>query len=171
MKKKNDQLRMPQHQALWDMFVKVVVAHVDPVLASMLYATECLSFDGDQKVVRVATLKKFLLFQDLFVEQKKIYQEYLDRIFGFGTTLVVDFCNTAVPQPQIVFRKHESEKLVNQNAAAQEKNKVAVLEVEKKAITLKEVAQQGPWNMTRALLESFGGSVREIEKDNHEQDA
>ena len=97
MKKKNKSVVVAQSQhtnsalVQWDMFVKVVCAHVDPVLASMLYATELVQFDGQQKIVRVATLKKFVLFQDLFIEQKKVYQEYLDRIFGFQTMLLVEF--------------------------------------------------------------------------------
>ena len=44
----------------WEMFVRAVAAHVDPVLASMLFATEFVSFDQTQKIVRVATLKKFV---------------------------------------------------------------------------------------------------------------
>ena len=109
----------------WEMFVRAVAAHVDPVLASMLFATEFVSFDQTQKIVRVATLKKFVLFQDLFIEQKKIYQEYLDRIFGFQTVLVVDFINIAESKKTVmsvntikkmeqpVLHKHETAKSLN----------------------------------------------------------
>ncbi|MBP6892463.1 hypothetical protein KBB68_02670 [Candidatus Babeliales bacterium] len=150
----------------WEMFVRVVAAHVDPVLASMLYATKFVHFDQIQKIVRVATLKKFVLFQDLFIEQKKVYQEYLDRIFGFQTVLIVDFINIAeskkivVPEDNVknveqpVLRKYETVKHQN---------------VEKQRSL--DVSDQQKWKVTHALLEHFGGTVKEIIKDTHEFDA
>ena len=131
----------------------------------MLFATEMLHFDPAQKIVRVATLKKFVLFQDLFIEQKKNYQEYLDRIFGFQTILVVEFINVAEPKKAVVvqntknveqpvMRKHEATKSLN---------------VEKQRSL--DVSDQKKWKVTHALLEHFGGTVKEIIKDTHEFDA
>ena len=105
----------------WDMFVKVVVAHVDPVLASMLYATEFKEFDQTQKIVRIATLKKFVLFQDLFIEQKKNYQEYLDRIFGYQAVLVVEFTKSSQPI-KIVPKMVETKKMELGNQVMHSKN-------------------------------------------------
>jgi 5'(3')-deoxyribonucleotidase len=169
MKKKNksnDVGVVVESVSKWEMFVRACAAHVDPVLASMLYATEFVQFDQPQKIVRVATLKKFVLFQDLFIEQKKIYQEYLDRIFGFQTVLVVEFINVAEPKKvvsavqntknfeQPVMRKNEAIKSVN---------------VEKQRSL--DVSDQQKWKVTHALLEHFGGTVKEIIKDTHEFDA
>lgn len=169
MKKKNESNNVHETAVVtstqWEMFVKVVAAHVDPVLASMLYATEVLHFDSTQKIVRVATLKKFILFQDLFIEQKKIYQEYLDRIFGFQTVLVVEFINVAEPKKAVVvqntknfeqpeMRKHEATKSLN---------------VENQRSL--DVSDHQKWKVTHALLEHFGGTVKEIIKDTHEFDA
>ena len=35
----------------------------DPVLASILYATEFVQFDKSQKIIRISTLKKFVLLK------------------------------------------------------------------------------------------------------------
>lgn len=144
----------------WDMFVKVVAAHVDPVLASMLYATQFVKFDQAHNIVHVATLKKFVLFQDLFIEQKKNYQEYLDRIFGFKTVLVVDFIHVSEPK-KIVVQKHEVQK--GETLLAHNQKSVV-----QKAV---DVSDHKKWKVTHALLEHFGGTVKEIVKEKHEFDA
>lgn len=164
----------------WDMFVKVVVAHVDPVLASMLYATKFLQFDTAQKVVRVATLKKFILFQDLFIEQKNLYQEYLDRIFGFQTMLLVEFINVEEPK-KIELKVLESKKFEHNVSAtlqqgeyrsqAQGQKQAAVQKYPRSVDPSLDVSDTKKWTVTHALLEHFGGTVREIVKDNHEFDA
>lgn len=155
----------------WTMFIKVVAAHIDPVLASILYATEFLQFDVEQKVVRVATLKKFILFQDLFVEQKKIYQEYLDRIFGFQTMLLVEFTNVAEPK-KIEF------KIIDSDAThkVQQESPKRVLRKESRSLEksvdgLLDISDIKKWQVTHALLEHFGGTVREIIKDTDGFDA
>jgi hypothetical protein len=159
----------PSNISQWEMFVKVVVAHVDPVLASMLYATEFVQFDQPQNVVRVATLKKFVLFQDLFIEQKKIYQEYLDRIFGFGAILVVDFSNVAAP------KKIEKDYANAQSSNAAESSSFKQPVMQKKDVVVHQktadIADKQKWKITHALLEHFGGTVKEIIKDKHEFDA
>jgi len=96
-KKKNEQLvadAVDPYLVKWQMFVKVVHAHIDPVLASMLFETDFIKFDQAKKIIHLVTLKKFTMFQDLFIEQKAHYQEYLDRIFGFKSILVVEFIKT-----------------------------------------------------------------------------
>ncbi len=150
----------------WEMFVRAVVAHVDPVLASMLYATEFVEFDQSQKIVRVATLKKFVLFQDLFIEQKKIYQEYLDRIFGFQTMLIVNFINTAQPVKTVV--SLQSAKNIEQPITSKA-DVVKNSKIEKRRSF--DISDQKKWKVTHALLEHFGGTVKEIIKDTHEFDA
>lgn len=147
----------------WEMFVKAVAAHVDPVLASMLFATEFQEFDQAKKIVRVATLKKFILFQDLFIEQKKIYQEYLDRVFGFQAMLVVEFNKTAalpkmVQQVPLIDRSISQPQVSVKNYTAEKQRSLDVSDIKK-------------WKITHALLEHFGGSVKEIVKDTHEFDA
>jgi hypothetical protein len=152
----------------WDMFVKVVAAHVDPVLASMLYATQFVKFDQTQHIVHVATLKKFVLFQDLFIEQKKNYQEYLDRIFGFKTVLVVDF---VLVSEKIVVKKNEVKNFETSSAQNQKKDvqkQVLPKQVLQKTV---DVSDQKKWKVTHALLEHFGGTVKEIVKEKHEFDA
>jgi hypothetical protein len=159
----------------WDMFVKVVVAHVDPVLASMLYATQFLQFDSKQNIVRVATLKKFVLFQDLFIDQKKFYQEYLDRVFGFKTVLVVEFINASEPK-KVVEKVIEAKKVENSSGA---QNSYKTVEQKNEIVKHQNVSHQKTfdssdqkkWKITNALLEHFGGTVKEIVKENHEFDA
>lgn len=160
----------------WSTFVKVVVAHVDPVLASMLYVTEFLSFDEKQKVVRVATLKKFSLFQDLFIEQKKIYQEYLDRIFGFNAMLVVEFINVTEPKAissqSVISKSREqvSSEIFIKNTDTVYKVHPKNMRVENEHFA--DVSDSKRWKVTHALLEHFGGTVREVIKDTtHEFDA
>lgn len=151
----------------WDMFVKVVVAHVDPVLASMLYATQFLQFDSDKNIVRVATLKKFVLFQDLFIDQKKFYQEYLDRVFGFKTVLVVEFTNVSEPK-KVVEKVIEAKKV--ENGTVVQKDEIIK---HQNAANQKTFDSSDPkkWKITNALLEHFGGTVKEIIKEKHEFDA
>jgi hypothetical protein len=163
MKKKNNVIETAVTELdNWSTFVKMVVAHVDPVLASMLYATEFKSFEAAQKVVRVATLKKFILFQDLFIEQKQHYQEYLDRVFGFGTVLVVEFVNAAVSEKPVLKPRTQ---VADQSVLAPAK-------VQSKAsVSSSEFTDTKKWKLTHALLQCFGGNVREIVKDNHEFDA
>ena len=168
------------HGEQWDMFIKVVVAHVDPVLASMLYATKFLQFDAAQKVVRVATLKKFILFQDLFIEQKHLYQEYLDRIFGFQTLLIVDFTNVVEPK-KVELKVLESQRIEHTVSAtdlqseyrsqAQGQKQAVVQKYPRSVDRSLDVSDTQKWKVTNALLEHFGGTVREIVKDIHEFDA
>ena len=82
---------MHEDVRLFKQFVTMSAAHIDPVLTSMLYATDLIQFDKARQIVEINTLKKFILFQDLFLEQKNIYQKYLDQVFGYQTTLVVQF--------------------------------------------------------------------------------
>lgn len=144
----------------WEMFVKVVVAHIDPVLASMLYVTQFLEFDATKKIVRVATLKKFVLFQDLFIEQKKFYQEYLDRVFGFDTLLVVEFINVDMPrkiEPKVITEKNIETTVVK-------KSETSLVKVQSRGNEYKDLdlSDKTKWKMTHALLEHFGGTVKEI---------
>lgn len=166
-KKKLNEPNVDDYVTQWQKFVQLVAAHVDPVLASMLYATELTSFNPVEKIVRVSTLKKFVLFQDLFIEQKQQYQEFLDKIFGFSTMLVVEFVLTeqknvqaaAVSKQNITVKKIE---MVKQ--AVPEKN-------EAKIVKPAAFADTSKWKITNILLDYFGGNVREITKDNHEFNA
>lgn len=107
IKKKNKVNRHEQSSAtldqdLWQQFVQIVYAHIDPVLASMLKATDLLVFDKARNIVEVETLKKFVLFQDLFLQHKHVYQEYLNRIFGYQVVLVVHFTKVEPERKEIV---------------------------------------------------------------------
>lgn len=173
----------------WKMFVVAAQAHVDPVLASMLFETEIVDFDQLKKIVRVTTLKKFTIFQDLFVDQRKHYQEYLDRIFGFGSTLVVEFIKI-IDRKKVEYPKAqtanaqgvdalmmlqplaESTSRVNVSSATpkQSHGRLTRMSLGKneKHIDIDDAAK---WTLTNELLDHFGGTVREIIKDTHELDA
>ena len=178
MKKKNLILQEQNNSHdEWCTFVKMVVAHIDPVLASILYATQFQEFDKSQKIVRISTLKKFVLFQDLFFEQKKIYQEYLDRIFGFGATLVVDF--SLVDQPRkkeaVIVTGEKNDDILEKNkknlsdTAVMIKPKMSEYRPQKNIQNVSfDISDKSKWKVTHALLEHFGGTVREIIKDVYE---
>ena len=190
MKKKNEQLRSRHssnngvieiEQVLfvnalnekWQMFVKVVHAHVDPILASMLYETDIISFDADKKVVHIASLKKFLIFQDLFIEQKSLYQEYLDRVFGFNTILFVEFIKTSNVSKKID-GVHDAAPRVAVSEVVHDSNQANSRTKEKivgKYGKMVDVTDMKKWKLTHMLLERFGGTVQEISKDTHEFDA
>lgn len=190
IKKKNeDQVQsvVPKNQdeVLWKQFVQTVSAHIDPVLASMLHATDLVHFDRSAQMVEVVTLKKFILFQDLFLEQKHVYQQYLNRLFGFQAMLVVQFTKVDAPviQPRIqptlsddvapVVMAPRPKQAPNaapmayygKRAAPQQAAPVAINE---RAI---DVSDTEKWKITHTLLQHFGGTVREIIKDTHEFDA
>lgn len=101
----------------WQMFVKVIHAHIDPVLASMLFETDFIQFDQAKKIVHLVTLKKFTMFQDLFIEQRQNYQEYLDRIFGFKTVLVVEFIKISEKKKMDEQKRETSDSVLHGNAA------------------------------------------------------
>ncbi len=179
MKKKKNLILQDQknNHDEWNTFVKMVVAHIDPVLASILYATQFQEFDKLQKIVRISTLKKFLLFQDLFIEQKKIYQEYLDRIFGFGVTLVVDFSLLDQRKKREVVNLNieknndilEKNKISSPDTAVIAKPKIGEYRPQKNIQSLSiDISDKSKWKVTHALLEHFGGTVREIIKDTYE---
>ncbi|HSW75755.1 MAG TPA: hypothetical protein VLG50_01815 [Candidatus Saccharimonadales bacterium] len=175
------------------MFVKAVHAHIDPVLASMFFETDFIQFDQVKKIIHLVTLKKFVMFQDLFIEQKHHYQEYLDRIFGFKTMLVVEF--TKVDQRVKVERvqageekRHFSDTVtgssnvdrgqassnvvinnqaVNNHMMSQRKVTASLSRNEKNI----DIADEKKWKLAHRLIENFGGTVREIIKDLHEFDA
>lgn len=191
IKKKNDRVVesvVPKNQdeLLWKQFVQTVSAHIDPVLASMLYATDLVQFDRTRQMVEVVTLKKFVLFQDLFLEQKHVYQEYLNRLFGFQAMLVVQFIKVEAPimiQPRAVQGAIDSAAPVlmvprprqmttpapmayfGKRSEQQQPVPVALNE---RAI---DVSDTKKWKITHSLLQHFGGTVREIIKDTHEFDA
>lgn len=193
IKKKNDQIvesvaPKNQDEHLWKQFVQTVSAHIDPVLASMLYATELVQFDRARQTIEVVTLKKFVLFQDLFLEQKHVYQEYLNRLFGFQATLIVQFTKVDAPmavQPRIVSTVSDNIAPVvmppkpkqapvsspaptayyGRKSTPQQSAPVALNE---RSI---DVSDTKKWKITHSLLQQFGGTVREIIKDTHEFDA
>lgn len=193
MKKKNKNRIIEQPAGVhdqWGMFVKVVLAHVDPVLASVLLATDFVSFDQGQKVVRVATLKKFMLFQDLFIDQKKVYQEYLDRIFGFQVLLIVEFSKvddgkryerqrpspvesvsaSTMPAPTLSTQPSLQTLTGTAMPVAREKYGATNQSIYYKREKSFDVSDVKKWTISNALLECFGGSVKEIIKDTHELD-
>lgn len=95
-KKKNNQDVTVVHQsegdqALWKQFVVTCAAHIDPVLASILHSTDLVTFDRNKQVLEVVTYKKFMFFQDLFIEQKTVYQKYLNQLFGYQVMLMIQF--------------------------------------------------------------------------------
>ncbi len=195
-KKKNivTDLKTDSHEQLFKQFVTMSAAHIDPVLASMLYATDLIQFDKERQIVEINTLKKFILFQDLFVEQKKIYQKYLDQVFGYQATLIVQFTkeeivvekvNTLgeglkpIDQKIVNAAQPTSQKPVARQMVGQDKQKATVSgqfglrkvqryqppEVCNKNERTVDVADRNKWKITHMLLENFGGSVREIIKD------
>lgn len=172
-------------------------AHIDPVLASMLYATDLIQFDRTRQMVEVVTLKKFVLFQDLFLEQKHVYQEYLNRLFGFQAMLVVQFTKVEAP----VVMQHRAVQVAAESTAPVVMAAKPQLPVSAAPSAVKRTAAPAPmayygkraapqqsapvalneraidvsdtkkWKITHTLLQHFGGTVREIIKDTHEFDA
>jgi hypothetical protein len=201
-KKKNEQLvadAVDADQVKWQMFVKVVHAHIDPVLASMLFETDFIKFDQAKKIIHLVTLKKFTMFQDLFIEQRAHYQEYLDRIFGFKAILVVEFIKTTERrrveeekrQPvvsgamrpsgsdmgrtvndRMVNDRTVTDRMVNNQTVNDRmvNNRTINVSLSKNEKNI-DIADETKWKLTHRLLENFGGTVREIIKDSHEFDA
>jgi len=180
-----------QDDALWKQFVQTVSAHIDPVLASMLYATDLISFDKQRQVVEVVTLKKFILFQDLFLEQKHIYQEYLNRLFGYQVLLVVQFTKIEAARPmpspivttthdqpvvQREIRRHENVTVKKQpfvpqyNMRRGQQQSSSSMQLAKNERAL-DVSDTKKWKITHTLLDHLGGTVREIIKETDEFNA
>jgi hypothetical protein len=194
IKKKNKTVEnVPQvidDNFLWKQFVQMVSAHVDPVLASMLYGTELICFDRIRQVVEVVTLKKFILFQDLFLEQKHVYQEYLNKLFGYQVTLVVQFTKIEIQAPvpirmvstvsdipvvpkssmqvPVSFKKPGFMAPAGSMSRRQQSQPAAQLANNERTL---DVSDTKKWKITHTLLDHFGGTVREIVKETDEFNA
>jgi len=175
---------------LWKQFIQTVSAHIDPVLASMLYATDLINFDKQRQVVEVVTLKKFMLFQDLFLEQKHIYQEYLNRLFGYQVVLVVQFTKVEAAKPMPApmaatvhdqpvvhheVKRHENAPVkkmpfVPQNNMRRGQPQSSSMQFAKNERAL-DVSDTKKWKITHTLLDHLGGTVREIIKETDEFNA
>jgi hypothetical protein len=183
----------------WQMFIKVVHAHIDPVLASMLFETDFVKFDQAKKIIHLVTLKKFTMFQDLFIEQRQNYQEYLDRIFGFKTILVVEFIKISEKKkmdeqkkeaPGSVAQVHSGQVTSPNEAGSTESRRqttgykpydrtASSRNVSERSVSVSvsrnekniDITDEKKWKLTHKLLEHFGGTVREIIKDSNEFDA
>jgi DNA polymerase-3 subunit gamma/tau len=181
---------------LFKQFVTMSAAHIDPVLASMLYATDLIKFDKARQTLEINTLKKFVLFQDLFLDQKNIYQKYLDQIFGYQTTLIVQFNKI---EEMVIEKVQASQEAVPavQNSAQQSVARPVLPQIKPKPVMQKAVmsgqfttrrteryqpseqysknertvdlTDTKKWKITHMLLEHFGGSVREIIKDTSDE--
>lgn len=171
-------------QQLWQTFVMIVGAHIDPILASILHATDMIQFDKTRHIVEIATLKKFVLFQDLFVEQKKVYQQYLNQVFGYQVTLVVQFNKKEEIVQQITTSSSTQSQTMSSSKVSAPRTAVAAKssvsqptfvrkthqryqspQVYDKNEKTVDVADTKKWKVTHMLLEHFGGTVREIIKD------
>lgn len=166
----NHDIKRQDDFVLWQQFVTIVQAHIDPVLSSILLVTELVQFDRIKKIVEVTTLKKFVLFQDLFFEQKYIYQEYLNKIFGYQVTLILHFSKQEVKvYKQYCLEQEETKQaLVNNNTlrhSIQKENQGT-----KKGKML-DVSDKNKWVITHSLLSHFGGIVQEIIKETDAFDA
>jgi len=195
IKKKNKEVEssaspVSQDGALWKQFIQAVSAHIDPVLASMLYATDLISFDKQRQVVEVVTLKKFMLFQDLFLEQKHIYQEYLNKLFGYQVVLVVQFTKVEAVKPMPVpiaatvhdqpvvhreVKRHENTPVkkmpfVSQHNMRRGPSQSSSMQLAKNERAL-DVSDTKKWKITHTLLDHLGGTVREIIKETDEFNA
>ncbi len=170
-------------QQLWQTFVMIVGAHIDPILASILHATEMTQFDKNRHIVEISTLKKFVLFQDLFVEQKKVYQQYLNQVFGYQVTLVVQFNKKEEIVQQVATSSSTQSETVTSKVSVPRTTVAAKSSVSQPTFVRKthqryqspqvydknektvDVADTKKWKVTHMLLEHFGGTVREIIKD------
>ncbi len=174
-------------KSIWKQFVTVVTAHIDPVLASILHSTDIVDFNRTKNIVEIITLKKFVLFQDLFITQKSAYQQSLNTIFGYQVTLVVHFTKIEVAQPAPVVSLPASDRVASapvgvvgtskavstykqpyKNFNRKEPTHFMPVAKNEKAI---DISDSKKWHKTHALLNQFGGTVREIIKDTDEFNA
>lgn len=188
-KKNNINVATTEHahnsdEQLWKTFVTIVGAHIDPILASILHATDLVQFDRSRHIVEISTLKKFILFQDLFVEQKKDYQPYLNQVFGYQITLVVQFNKKEEIVQQVVASTTTKSEVTSHNVVASRtptavnkssmsqptfgrrtQQRYQAPQVYDKNERTVDVTDSKKWKVTHMLLEHFGGTVREIIKD------
>lgn len=146
-----------KHQ--WITFLESVAKDLDPILYSMLYESDFVLFDSAKNSVHILALKKFSMFQDLFIEHKKMYQPFLERYFGSDAILYVEFGKVA-----------KEKKLVEHD----QPKKVPTAQVTKhvKSVLGKlDISDKKKWEVTHTLLKHFGGTVLEMGKDTHESDA
>ena len=144
----------------WSNFLQAIEKVVDPVLYSILTQSSCKNFDVEKKVVQITTLKKFAIFQDVFLEQKKQYQPFLDRFFGQGSVLFVAFEQIEVRHT----KQRKKEASVVENVVSKKNQSLQV-------VSHIDISDVEKWKLTHTLLKHFGGTVREVIKDTHESDA
>lgn len=121
----------------------------------MLHGSIFVKFDEQKNIVHIRILKKFVIFHDLFTEYKSSYQALLDRCFHAKVILLVDF-----------YQEEE------QKRSFLEAKKPIISEQVKKIISGKlDISDKEKWELTHILLKHFGGTISEMGKDTHEQDA
>lgn len=144
----------------WVKFLETIAAELDPIVYSMLCESDFIDFDRDKNSVHIKTLKKFIMFQDLFIEHKQSYQPVLDRYFSVSNiVLYVDFGKEAE-------KKEPVRRDVPVKAPVRQ-----VTQSVRKAIGKLDISDKKKWELTHTLLKHFGGTVLEMGKDTHESDA
>lgn len=151
---------------LWATFIQAIEKVVDPVLFSMLFQSELKQFDVEKKVVHVNTLKKFIMFQDLFIEQKNNYQPLLERCFGQGAVLFVHFEQQSVRKAQTQSRPAQQ-----QQSEPRQSRLVAQNYIARPQATKLDISDEKKWKLAHTLLKHFGGTLSEIVRKTHESDA
>ncbi len=143
----------------WTNFIQASQQVIDPILFSILTQSTYGQFDVEKKIVHIITLKKFNMFQDLFIEHKLQYQPLLERFFGLHAVLFVSFEQESVPKTIEDQKRVESPRpVIEKKEAVYHSAKFDISDVKK-------------WKLAHTLLKHLGGTMREIIKDNHEPDA
>ncbi|MBM17971.1 MAG: DNA polymerase III, subunit gamma and tau [Epsilonproteobacteria bacterium] len=145
----------------WKTFIQAITKQTDPILYSMFCESDFINFDIEQKTVQIQTLKKFIMFQDLFMEHKKSYQTILERCFGAQVILAIDFGKEM---------RVKKESVVQQKRTPVSSHRQTTHSVRQVAGTL-DISDKEKWKLTHTLLKLFGGTVSEMGKDKHESDA
>lgn len=149
------------HIQMWEQFIQISYKIVDPIVYSMFRESIFVSFDREKNIVSIKILKKFAIFHDLFAQHKKDYQPLLDRCFHAKVVLIVDFYQE---EQKPIVRSDEN--------VGYEKNRQIITTKTKKVISEKlDISDKKKWELTHTLLKHFGGTISEMGKDTHEQDA
>lgn len=150
-----------RYMQMWEQFIQVSYKIVDPIVYSMFRESIFVTFDRKNNIVSIKMLKKFAIFHDLFAQHKKDYQPLLDRCFQARVMLVVDF-----------YQEEQRPIVRLDKQVISEQNRQVITTKIKKVVSEKlDISDTKKWELTHTLLKHFGGTISEMGKDTHEQDA
>jgi len=147
----------------WQQFLSACEAGGDPVMVSVLKQGTGISVESGR--VKAIFPQKFVFYNELLMSNKAVWQPHLEKCFGLGMTLELDFSAIASAGESVRSRSAFSAPAPRTTTpSARQSFGTAVPEQSKKSI---DVSDTEKFKRAQELLGLFPGTITEV-KENHE---